>query len=125
MTLSRAQFDQLFASVSNWGRWGQDDQRGTLNLITPARVAAATAFVRRGRWVSLSYLLSKVADIDNPKPMLHYMSRLTLGVTGDPTMNEDFIGLDSHGKLVTHVDALCPVAYRGRLYNDVAALDAV
>jgi kynurenine formamidase len=119
------EFDQLFASVSNWRRWGQDDQRGTLNLITPEHVSAATALVRRGRSVSLSYLLSKVADIDNPKPMLHYMSRLSLGMAGEPTMNEDFIGLDYHGKLVTHVDALCHCAYGGRLYNDVATLEAV
>src|SRR6266851_1991148 len=123
--MSREAFDELFASVSNWGRWGKDDQRGTLNLITPERIAAAAALVRRDRSVSLSYLLSKVADIDNPKPMLHYMSRLTLGMAGEPKMNEDFIGLDYHGKLVTHVDALCHVAYGGRLYNDVASLDAV
>jgi kynurenine formamidase len=50
---------------------------------------------------------------------------LTLGVAGEPKMNEDFIGLDYHGKLVTHVDALCHVAYGGRLYNDVASLEAV
>jgi kynurenine formamidase len=125
MTMSRAEFDQLFTSVSNWGRWGREDQRGTLNLITPDRIKAATALVRRGRSVSLSYLLSKVADIDNPKPMLHYMSRLTLGMSGEPKMNEDFIGLDYHGKLVTHVDALCHCAYGGRLYNDVASLEAV
>jgi kynurenine formamidase len=123
--MSRAEFDRIFASVRNWGRWGRDDQRGTLNLITPERVAAATALVRSGRSVSLSYLLSKVADIDNPKPMLHYMSRLTLGMPGEPTMNEDFIGLDYHGKVVTHVDALCHCAYGGRLYNDVASLEAV
>ena len=125
MIISREEFDQIFAAISNWGRWGQDDQRGTLNLITPERISAATALVRRGRSVSLSYLLSKAADIDNPKPMLHYMSRLSLGVTGEPTMNEDFIGLDYHGKLVTHVDALCHVAYGGRLYNDVESLQAV
>lgn len=123
--MTRDEFEQIFKSVCNWGRWGPDDQRGTLNLITPEHVSAAAALVRRGRSVSLSYLLSKVADIDNPKPMLHYMSRLTLGMAGEPTMNEDFIGLDYHGKLVTHVDALCHVAYRGRLYNDVAALDTV
>jgi kynurenine formamidase len=123
--MTRAEFDQTFASVSNWGRWGRDDQRGTLNLITPECVAAATALVRRGRSVSLSYLLSKVADIDNPKPMLHYMSRLSLGMPGQPTMNEDFIGLDYHGKLVTHVDALCHCAYGGRLYNDRPTLESV
>jgi kynurenine formamidase len=123
--MTREQFDQIFASVSNWRRWGADDQRGTLNLITPARVAAATRLVRSGRSVSLSNLLSKAADIDNPKPMLHYMSRLTLGTPGEPKMNEDFIGLDYHGKLVTHVDAVCHVTYRGKLYNDVTSLEAV
>jgi kynurenine formamidase len=81
--------------------------------------------VQRGKCVSLSNLLSKAADIDNPKPMLHYMSRLTLGMSGEPKMNEDFVGLDYHGKLVTHVDAICHVSYRGRLYNDVASLEAV
>jgi kynurenine formamidase len=125
LSISREGFDQLFASVSNWGRWGPDDQRGTLNFITPERVTAATAMVRRGRSVSLSNLLSKQADVDNPKPMLHYMSRLALGVAGEPKMNEDFVGLDYHGKLVTHVDALCHVTYRGRLYNDVVGLDTV
>jgi kynurenine formamidase len=57
--------------------------------------------------------------------MLHYMSRLTLGMPGEPKMNEDFIGLDYHGKLVTHVDALCHCSYGGRLYNDVESLEAV
>jgi kynurenine formamidase len=123
--VTRDEFDQLFASVRNWRRWGADDQRGTLNLITAERIAAAARLVRRGRPVSLSYELSKVAGVDNPKPMLHYMSRLTLGMAGEPKMNEDFIGLDYHGKLVTHVDALCHVAYGGRLYNDVASLEAV
>lgn len=125
VSISREGFDQLFASVSNWGRWGKADERGTLNLITPEHVLSATRLVQRGRPVSLSNLLSKAADIDNPKPMLHYMSRLTLGTSGEPTMNEDFIGLDYHGKLVTHVDAICHVTYRGRLYNDVVALDVV
>jgi hypothetical protein len=101
---------------------GEDDQCGTLNLITPERVA--TALVRRGRSVSLSYLLSKVAAIDNPKPMLHYMSRLTLGMAGEPKMNEDFIGLDYHGKLVrtsTRQPLLVrwpPVQRRGLLSSD-------
>jgi len=44
---------------------------------------------------------------------------------GEPKMNEDFIGLDYHGKLVTHVDALCHCAYDGRLYNGVQSLERV
>ena len=39
---------ELAQRVSNWGRWGADDQRGTLNLITPDVVRAGAAAVRRG-----------------------------------------------------------------------------
>ena len=45
-TVSLAEFDRIFESVKNWGRWGPDDQLGTLNYITPAKVreAALTSF---------------------------------------------------------------------------------
>ena len=36
----------------NWGRWGADDQRGAINLITPAKRVAATRLVTRGRSVT-------------------------------------------------------------------------
>src|SRR5206468_2469210 len=44
----------LAQRVSNWGRWGDDDQRGTLNLITPDAVRRGAAAVRRGATFSLS-----------------------------------------------------------------------
>jgi len=43
-----------FKELNNWGRWGHDDQRGTANLITPAKRAQAAALVRSGRTVSLA-----------------------------------------------------------------------
>jgi len=43
--LSLAEFDELFESVKNWGRWGPDDDRGALNFITPARTVAAMALI--------------------------------------------------------------------------------
>ena len=38
--MSVEEFDQLFEEIKNWGRWGADDVLGTLNLLTPAHVAA-------------------------------------------------------------------------------------
>ena len=49
---------EMFESLSNWGRWGDDDKLGTLNLITPNVTKAATAVVRYGRTVSLARTIS-------------------------------------------------------------------
>jgi kynurenine formamidase len=46
-------FDDLYTRCSNWGRWGQSDQRGTLNFITPDKIREASALVRQGKAISL------------------------------------------------------------------------
>src|SRR5439155_1147985 len=51
---TQADVESYFKRLNNWGRWGHDDQRGTVNLITDARRAAARALVKTGRTVSLS-----------------------------------------------------------------------
>ena len=45
---------ELARKVSNWGRWGADDERGTVNFITPDVVRRAAACVRRGQVFSAS-----------------------------------------------------------------------
>jgi hypothetical protein len=45
---------------SNWGRWGQDDQKGAVNLITPAKRKQALATVRKGVSVSMA----RTADME-------------------------------------------------------------
>ena len=52
--VSEAQYEAWQTQLSNWGRWGSDDQLGTLNLITPAKRRAALALVKEGVPVSLS-----------------------------------------------------------------------
>src|ERR1700722_16417445 len=52
--VSEAQFEAWQTELSNWGRWGKDDELGTLNLITPAKRMAALALVKEGVPVSLS-----------------------------------------------------------------------
>ena len=103
---------------SNWGRWGADDQRGTVNHITPDVRTAAAALVREGRTVSLSHPLAKRPGPRNLNPVQHHM--LSTG----PVFSGDYIGIAYHGLVNTHLDALCHVfAEDGRLYNGFPASD--
>jgi hypothetical protein len=52
--VSAQKFDSLVRDLSNWNRWGPDDQRGTLHFLTAERTAAAAGLIRDGRTVSLS-----------------------------------------------------------------------
>lgn len=117
--LTAAEFNHLLEDVRNWGRWGPDDERGTLNYITPAHVRAAAALVRSGRTVSLSLPINTVAGPDNPRPSIHHMVKMydVAPERGEPQFVRDFLGTEMHGDSRTHVDALCHVAYRGKLYN--------
>jgi kynurenine formamidase len=116
-TVSLAQFDDMVRSVSNWARWGPEDERGTLNLIQPHHVAAAAHLVKSGRTVSLALDWNTVVGPDNPRPALHYMTQLGDRDPGEPQTNADFVGSDYHGKSCSHIDALCHCDFRGQLYN--------
>src|SRR5215470_14487686 len=59
--LTKEDVDRWMTELSNWGKWGKDDQAGTINLITPAKRKAAAALVRDGISVSMSL------DADLPK----------------------------------------------------------
>jgi kynurenine formamidase len=118
--LTLTEFEQLFESVKNWGRWGPDDDRGALNYITPARTVAAMALVRSGQTVSLSAPLDTQAGPDNPRPVLHFMTGVG-GSTDQPRFNGDFVGVECHGDAHSHIDALNHCVYRERLFNDIPA----
>jgi len=116
--LTKAQFDELFKRLSNWGRWGKNDQLGTLNFITPARRREAAALVREGICVSLARDLNQEKSVDNPDPFRHVMN---LGVDGK--FNTDAYTVNFHGFAFSHFDALSHTYYEGRLYNGYPATD--
>jgi kynurenine formamidase len=117
--VSLEDFDRLFESVKNWGRWGPDDQLGTLNLITPERVRAAAALVRSGRRVSMQIPINTTAGPDNPNPAIHFVTQghdIDIG-SGGLRFGLDFLGMACHGDCHSHVDALCHISYKGLTYN--------
>jgi kynurenine formamidase len=117
--VSVAEFEQIFESVKNWGRWGPDDQLGTMNYITAAHVKSAAGLVRSGRRVSMEIPINKVAGPDNPNPAIHFVSQghdIDIG-SGGLRFGLDFMGMACHGDCHTHVDALCHISYNGLTYN--------
>src|SRR4051794_14205085 len=121
--VSVEEFDALFAAVSTWGRWGADDERGCLNYIGPEQVMSAAALVRTGTSVSLALTLNTAAGPDNPKPVNHFMTMLADADIGSGSLRFacDYLGMEFHGDAPSHIDALCHVAYRDKLYNGASA----
>ncbi len=111
--LTRDTIDAWMGVLSNTGRWGPDDERGTLNLITPAHVVRAAALVTEGRSVSLSHDYLKEPAADATSPLRHEIS----GVTGSGAFVSDRIDIDYHGFAHSHIDALCHMSHEGRMYN--------
>jgi len=118
---TKSDMKALFDRVSNWGRWGKDDERGTLNYLTPERTAAAAKLVRAGRTVSCARNFPTRPGPENPTPALHHMvvggdDPCAHGVPGlEATL--DFIGIAYHGLASSHIDALCHVFVEGKMYN--------
>ena len=110
-----ADFDRWMKEVSNWGRWGKSDERGTLNLITPATRLAAVRLVREGFAVSLSREAETVKAPDNARPFVHEMLRSSADQGADIFL--DSFTVAHHGISHTHLDALCHFSYKGKLYN--------
>ena len=124
-------FHELARSVNNWGRWGPDDERGTLNLVTPEVVRRAAAAVRTGKRFSLAIPLNsrgpQTGLIPGRVNPLRTMVAINRPLTGDPsTMSSSddvvFMALQA----ATHWDALAHVSYDGRMYNGfpVDSIDA-
>jgi kynurenine formamidase len=121
------ELEDLAARVSNWGRWGADDQRGTLNLITPDAVQRGVRAVRHGRVFSLAIPFDHAGpqwdNVHMPERVNPELKTHTVNVafTGDPrdfTTSDDSFRMGSQA--ATHWDALSHVGYDGKLYNDTA-----
>jgi kynurenine formamidase len=111
-------------TLSNWGRWGKEDQLGTINLITPQKRLEATRLVKKGLTVSLARPIVAEPSLDAAVPPQLYMVESGEGMHDTPGKPEspsqgamEYIGMVYHGMIVTHVDALCHMFADGKMYN--------
>jgi kynurenine formamidase len=123
--LKEAEIRAIFDQVSNWGRWGPDDELGALNFITPELRGEAAALVQAGECVSLARDFPTIPGPDNPYPAHHHMEiagddGCCLGVPG-LEVAQDYIGISFHGFASSHIDALCHTFADGRMFNGAPA----
>ncbi len=117
-TMSDSQLEALLERVCNWGRWGADDERGTLNFITDSIRTGAVKSVESGRSVSLSLPLDTTPAPDNFEPVVHLMHQTGHDGKRDAFPHcTDFFTISPHGHVNTHLDALCHIFWRGKMYN--------
>jgi kynurenine formamidase len=115
-------FHELARRVNNWGRWGPDDERGTLNLITPDVVRRGAGCVRTGKHFALALPLGPngpqsglIPGRVNPQ---HLMIAINTPTVGDPSgicSSDDVAYLPLQA--ATHWDSLAHVSYGGRMWN--------
>ena len=105
--VTAAQYEQWKKDLTNWGRWGKDDQIGALNLITPAKRRQAAALVKDGVSVSLAADVDTEKAVDNPTPY-----EVTMQGIGS-----DRIAVSYHGIAHTHLDSLAHINENGVFYN--------
>jgi kynurenine formamidase len=141
--LTKEDVDRWMTEMSNWGKWGKDDQAGTVNLITPARRKAAAALVHDGVSVSMSLDadLPKEGPTSGPPPGAPPAgapgaqpagrgaggaNRTTWTLTSRPPGAQprdvaayvvDNIAVSYHGNNTTHLDAPSHIYYKGQIYN--------
>jgi kynurenine formamidase len=115
------ELDELFESLKNWSRWGEDDQRGALHHLTPERRTAAAQLVREGSSISLAHDLATEPLPESPHPVQHHMlasgdARDANGIPGYEAAR-DHVSFEVHGLWTTHVDALSHMFVRGVMYG--------
>jgi kynurenine formamidase len=113
VVMSRQDFEDMLVEISNWGRWGKDDQKGTLNFITPEVRMKAAQLVTDGVAISLSRNADKEKSADNGRPYTHTI-RAAKATDGG---SSDSISISPHGIAHTHIDALCHQLHQGKMYN--------
>lgn len=109
--VNAAEFDALFQRVKNWGRWGAEDQLGSVNLITPAKRKQALSLAKTGQTMSLVHNPITDKAEDNNNPFEHTMLQ---------GFNMDRYAVSYHGYAHSHMDALCHILYKDQTYNGYA-----
>jgi len=127
--MNRTDFDELADKLRNWGRWGTDDSRGTLNHIDGAAMLRGAQSATAGKLFSLSLEFNRDglqlprSGRLNPQLYVTAMDKVLAPANPASRHNDDHVtmGLQS----ATHWDSLSHVHYDGELYNGHKACDVL
>lgn len=113
-SVTAKEYDEMMKSISNWNRWGKEDQLGTINLITPGKRIEAARLVQKGISVSLALELNtKISDMNN-SPFKH--KRISWSWEGHQGANDQY-SVSYHGWAHSHMDGLLHFSYQGKFCN--------
>src|SRR5260370_7119135 len=115
-TVTVAMVEQWMTDLSNWGRWGKQDQLGAVNLITPAKRKQAAALVKDGVSVSLARNTETEKAADNDSPFVHTMTSTGKNPL-EATYSMDLISVSYHAWPHTHMDSLCHMSSKAKIYT--------
>jgi kynurenine formamidase len=110
--LTDEELQAMFERCSNWGRWGADDELGTMNYVTAAKRLAAAQLVTTGEVVSIGRDISKTQSKVDARPVQHMVM-----FNGNGPSIGDYMSIAPHGMTITHLDALCHFSVDDTLYN--------
>jgi hypothetical protein len=110
--IPQAEYERWQKEISNWGRWGKDDEMGALNLITPEKRRAAAALVKEGLAVSLASNAATQKELDVPCPAEWTMTAATQGAATDRIAYPCI-----HGAGATHLDSFAHIFFDGLAWN--------
>jgi kynurenine formamidase len=113
--LTKADIDEMMTSLSNWGRWGVDDQRGAINLIGPDKRKQAAGLITYGLAISLAHPAIK-EEVDSSPAFVHRMVGLPKAGAEMASAADEY-SVRYHGFTQTHLDGLCHLIYKGKMYN--------
>ena len=117
---SEADFRRAMKELSNWGRWGKDDELGAANLITIAKRKQALALAKEGLPISLAHDIPQEQAADAPNILKRTLAPVTPGGTAD---QYEYTGT-YHGIVHSHLDSVdCHMMVDGKGYNDRAMED--
>lgn len=114
---------EAMPKISNWGRWGKEDEKGTANFITPEVIVAAAKLVRKGKIMCCCIPIDQAGPVFPTRTSAQrFMSVLNvpiqdIGLPGSAIVNDDYITMYLQGS--TQWDSLAHVGYGDRFYNDL------
>src|SRR5262252_1982532 len=117
----------LALQVRNWGKWGPEDEIGTLNYITPEKIAQASRLVTAGKVFALGIPLQRNGPQSGTRQRFNPIHSMFRDGGDQPKTHEEVIELQGYGgsddwivmplQCVTQWDSLAHVFDSGKMYN--------